>query len=81
MSLHLADMPIPSDLQFDAGTPPSQWIKFGQSVGMKTRILSLWEMTEELIHNEKILSKDPDRFLAMIHDHKVSLYKHLLNRH
>ena len=74
-------MPIPSDLRFDAGTPPSQWIKFGQSVEMKARILSLWEMTEELIHNEKILSKDPDRFLAMIHDHKVSSYEHLLNRH
>ena len=64
--------PVPSDLTFDAGTPPRDWIEQNQKVEVTARILSLWETTISLIANEGILGKDQRRFLAMIHDHKVS---------
>ena len=63
-------MPISSDLEFDARSPPRQWLTF-HSIEVKVKALCLWDMTIGLIHNEAILSKNPERFLAMIHEHKV----------
>lgn len=72
-------MPIPSDLKFDAGEPPSQWLdlnRTGERLNTSNTIVtmaiisSLWETTMGLIHNEKVI--DPDRFLAMVDDHHVS---------
>ena len=65
-------MPIPADLKFDAGSPPPQWLKSCADIESKARALHLWETTIGLIHNEKALSEDPKRFLAMINDHRVS---------
>lgn len=68
----IANMPIPSDLKFDAGTPPPQWLELSTTVNIRGLILHLWEMTMGLIHNEKALSRDR-RFLAMAAEHRVSI--------
>jgi len=65
------DSPL-STLEFEAGTPPQFWIEKSQSTGLTARILSLWETTISLIAGEWVLGQDQLRFLAMIHDHKVS---------
>jgi hypothetical protein len=65
-------MPIPSDLKFDAGTPPPQWLELPTTVNIRALILHLWEMTMGLIHNEEALSRDR-RFLAMAAEHRVSI--------
>jgi len=73
MSFNLVAMPIPPDLEFDPGPPPQQWLEIPY-LETRTRGLCLWEMTVGLIHNEKILSENPRRFLAMVHEHKVSTH-------
>lgn len=64
-------MAVPPDLEFDPGSPPKQWL---ETPDLEARVtaLGLWEMTVGLIHNEEVLSADPRRFLAMVHEHKVS---------
>jgi len=64
-------MPISSDLEFDPGSPPLGWLK-SPFIEAKARATCLWEMTMGLIHNEEVLKKNPQRYLAMIHEHKVS---------
>lgn len=58
-------------LLIDAGTPPEEWLRVSSSRTCTAIILSLWETTVGLIENEEVLGKNQERFLAMIHDHKV----------
>lgn len=60
-----------SRLVIDPGSPPEHWVQKNNPVHVNARILNLWETTIALITNERVLSQDQDRFLAMIHDHKV----------
>lgn len=65
-------MPLPDDLQFDSTPPPTEWLLSCPDMHRKARAVHLWETTLGLIHNEGVLSKQPDRFLAMIREHRVS---------
>ena len=64
-----------SDLWFEAGSPPPQWLESCPDIESKARVLCLWESTMSLIHNESFLSQDPDRYMAMILDHWVSVHE------
>ena len=77
-SFRVSSMPIPADLRFDAGSPPPQWLTSCDDSDSRTRALHLWETTMGLIHNENSLSGDPERFLAMINDHRVSRHRGVL---
>jgi hypothetical protein len=57
---------------FNPGPPPPGWLEPSQLLKHKARIVSLWNTTVGLIHDERLLQADPNRFLAMIGDHKVS---------
>ena len=69
----MAQQSLPLDsLLIDAGTPPEQWLGVSRDVGTTAIILCFWETTVSLIKNERLLSGDQRRFLAMVLDHKVN---------
>jgi hypothetical protein len=59
-------------LLVDVITPPKEWLQIASSATCMAITLSLWESTVSLIENEWFLGKNQERFLAMVHDHKVS---------
>ena len=62
----------PSLIPTRVESPPKGWIESNRRVEITARILLLWETTFFLIRDEPVLGRDQQRFLAMIHDHKVS---------
>ena len=56
----------------DPGTPPQEWLDLSTSSTATSIILSLWETTVFLIENQEFLGRNQERFLAMVHDHKVT---------
>ena len=63
------------DPGFVVGDPPPGWLDACRDSESKARALHLWERTMDLIKHEPVLSVDPDRYLAMISDHRVSAPK------